>query len=385
MRIAFVDFVCDPAKPGLTGLSDLVWDMAKRLTQLGDEVHVVAPYTVDRMPDDAVRVHRFPLPPIAYRNILGHLLIVYVAYRRLLALDEVDIVHVPEYLSASVLGTVMANTPVVFTEPGNIYERIANGNPYDQVTSLVYRFAARRAAKACARLVATSAEMAEWWRWTGMDSKRICRVPLGIDTGVFHQLPDGKEQLGLPSDARVILYAARLSRENGADVALQAVARLRDDVGHLQLHILGDGPERPALEDLSRSLGIDKLVTWHGWVDFRLLPRFYSAADAFVFTGRSGGTPRVLLQAMACGAPVVASAIGGITDHVDHGKTGMLFRPGSSENCAAGLTRLLADDELRHQIGRAASQYARAEADWDVLVPRIRTEVYCPLVSSKGA
>ncbi len=128
MRIAFVDYVCDPAKPGLTGLSDLVWDMASRLARGGDEIHVVAPYTNDAAPDPAVHVHRFPIPAIGYRNIVGHLLIVYAAYRRLQQLGRVDVVHVPEYVSAAMLGTLIRDTPVVFTEPGNIYERAPRGD-----------------------------------------------------------------------------------------------------------------------------------------------------------------------------------------------------------------------------------------------------------------
>jgi glycosyltransferase involved in cell wall biosynthesis len=79
---------------------------------------------------------------------------------------------------------------------------------------------------------------------------------------------------------------------------------------------------------------------------------------------------------MACGAPVVASAIGGITDHVAHGQTGLLVPAGSPEDLAAALRTLLADPERARRLGREAARYARAAVDWDVLVPRIRGEVY---------
>ncbi len=160
------------------------------------------------------------------------------------------------------------------------------------------------------------------------------------------------------------------------DIALHAVARLRDQFGPVQFHVLGSGPEELSLKDLSRRLDIEDLVTWHGWVDFRLLPRFYSAADSFLFAGRSGGTPRVLLQAMACGAPVVASAIGGIVDHVEHGKNGLLVSVGSSEELAAAAADLLKDAKLAARLGADGARYAHSTVDWEVLVPRIRTEVY---------
>ncbi|MBI2888048.1 MAG: glycosyltransferase family 4 protein [Chloroflexi bacterium] len=382
MRISFVDIICDPARPGATGLSDVVWDMAGRLARLGEDVHVVAPYRASTFPDPAVQVHTFPLPPINYRNIAGHLLLALSAYRRLRGLGQLDVVHVPEYLTAAVLGTLLKDTPVVLTEPGNIYQRVARGNPYDPVTTLVYKLAARRAAATCARLIATSDEMAWWWQRTGFRPERISRVSLGIDTALFARLPDARAALGWPADPPVLLFAARLSRENGLDITLRALARLREQGTPAQLHVLGDGPERGSLEALASALGIGDQVTWHGWVDLKELPRYYSAADIFVFSGLSGGSPRVVLQAMGCGAPVVGSAIGGIVDHVDHGRTGLLFAPGSSRELAEQLGRLLVDPHLGERLGQAAAAYARQNVDWDRLVEQVR-DVYRTVVRGK--
>ncbi|HLQ35641.1 MAG TPA: glycosyltransferase family 4 protein [Chloroflexota bacterium] len=384
MRIAFVDYVCHPDKPGTTGLSDVVWDMAGRLARLGDSVHVVAPYTVANMPDPAVHVHRFRLPPIGYRNIAGHVLIVLAAYRRLRSIGPVDVVHVPEYVSAPILAKLLRHTPVVFTEPGNIYERVAHGNPYDPITTAAFKLAARRAAASCARLVATSDEMARWWQWTGFSSERVVRIPLGIDTRLFRHLGHAKALLNFEPRNHHLVYAARLSRENGADIALNALALLRRSGRRAKLHVLGHGPERSSLTQLSRCLGISDDVIWHGWVDLGLLPAYYSAADVFLFSGRSGGTPRVLLQAMACRAPVAASEIGGIVDHVEHEHTGLLFASGRCDQLAATLERLLSDRELRLRLARNGEEYARRHVDWDVLVPRLRSEVYAPAVLACG-
>jgi len=376
MRIAFVDYVCKTDKPGTTGLSDLVWDMAGRLADLGDDTHVVAPYTVSGQPHPGVTVDRFAIPPIGYRNIAGHVLMVLAALRRLRSLGRVDVVHVPEYLSAAILSSLMPSTSVVLTEPGNIFERVARGNPYDPVTTLVFKAAARAAAARCARLVATSDEMAGWWRRTGFTPDRITRIPLGIDTSLFRRVERARPLLGLDGETPAVLYAARLSRENGVDVALRGFARLQQAMPGARLHILGKGPESATLEALSRELGIASQVSWHGWVDLKLLPAYYSAADVFLFSGRSGGTPRVLIQAMACGAPVVASAIGGIVDHVEHERTGLLFESGDARGLAVQLERILRDHELRARLGQAGEAYARASLDWDVLIRRLRSEVY---------
>jgi len=141
---------------------------------------------------------------------------------------------------------------------------------------------------------------------------------------------------------------------------------------YIALDMVGDGPDRAKLMHLTEQFGLVDRIRWHGHVKFSQLPLFYSAADVFVFSGRSGGTPRVLLQAMACGVPVVASEIGGIVDHVDHGRTGLLFSNGCAEELAAQVKRALVDPETKSRLSHNAYAYAKSEVDWDALVKRIR-------------
>ena len=372
MKIAFVDYVCDPEKPGRTGLSDLVWDMASHLAQLGEETHVVAPYASEAVvPAPAVHVHRFRLPPIGYRNIVGHILIILRAYQTLKQIGPVDIIHAPEYVSSAVIAS-LSRTPLVFTEPGNIYERLQNGNPYDWLTTQVYKLAARITARNCAHCIATSDLMKGWWQWTGVTPDRITLIPLGIDPHLFQPVPGAKEALGVPTDRPSLVYAARLSPENGLDVTLRALPLLKKDYPQVHLHILGDGPKQRSFRQLAEDLGLGGNITWHGWVDLRQLPLYYSAADIFIFSGFSGGTPRVMLQAMACGAPVVASAIGGIVDHIQPRETGLLFAAGHAEVLAAQVKALLCDPSLAHRLGEAGQAYVHSELAWDVLTRRIR-------------
>lgn len=376
MRIAFVDYILDPSAPATTGLSDLVWDMATRLSRDGDDVHVVAPYTTDRWPAAAVTVHKFRIPPIGYRNIVGHGLILARAMFALRRIPGIDVIHAPEYGSAALASTAFRSTPVVFTEPGNIYERIANGNPYDWSTTQTYKLAAKVAARNCAGLVATSDLMRFWWMRTGVPAGKIAVIPLGLDTGLFRRIPDAKEELGWNSETFHLLYVARLSPENNAAAALKATARLAAEHPPVHLHLVGSGPQTAGLRGLQDRLGLQGKVTWHGWVDMRRLPLLYSGADVLVFPGLSGGTPRVLLQAMACGAPVVASRIGGIVDHISDETNGLLAEPGDVSSLVAAIERLIGAGDVRRRISDAARRYAVSRLDWDVLVPRIRSEVY---------
>ena len=382
MRIAFVDYVGDPAAPGRRGLSDLVWDIARRLARLGDEVHIVAPYTTDVMPDPSVKVHRFDLPPIGYRNIIGHLLIIQRALQTLRAHGPFDVIHTPEYVSSALIAPLLRNTPVVFTEPGNIYERIENGNPYDWVTTQVYKLAANISARNVARCIATSDLMAYWWRRTGVPAERIARIPLGVDLDLFRRIPDARQKLGWDARRPIVLYAARLSRENGIEVALRGMAKVREVFPNVQLHVLGAGQMESSARRLASELGMQLNTVWHNWVDFHDLPMFYSAADALLFSGFSGGTPRVMLQAMACGTPVVASSIGGIVDHVEDGLSGLLFPAGNTELLAKQVLRVLEDRRLADRLSRTAFSHIERHVDWNVVIQEIRA-VYAAVAARR--
>ncbi|MHB1627514.1 MAG: glycosyltransferase family 4 protein [Bacilli bacterium] len=370
MKIALIDYVCDPSNPGVTGLSDEVWDIAGALVRLGHEAHVIGPYVTDNYPKTGVVVHKFPLPPIAYRNIIGHIWILIRAAREMKKLGRVDVVHNPEYVSSAVLSLLCPSIPIIFTEPGNIYERIKNGNPYDWTTTQVYKLAARITAKRCAYCVATSESMAWWWKRTGVAERKIARVPLGIDPLCFARVTDAKGSLVFSEQNVHIVYVARLSRENGPDVTIKAFKLLLGQTSNAILHMVGDGPERNKLLLMTKELGLSEFIIWHGWVDLKKLPIYYSAADVFVFSGFSGGTPRVLLEAMACGAAVVAPAIGGIVDHVKHGETGVLFDAGDHVGMCDRMNLILSNEDLRHSLGSKAMGYVWENLSWDTIVRR---------------
>ena len=119
LRVCFIDYVLEPDKPGRSGLSDIVWDMASELANQGHEVHIVASYHSEVFPDPRINVHSFPTPVMGYRNVVGNALLLMRAARVTKALRP-DIVHAPEYVSIAVFHALGVMAPLVFTVPGNI-------------------------------------------------------------------------------------------------------------------------------------------------------------------------------------------------------------------------------------------------------------------------
>ncbi len=380
MKIVLFDYIFEQSKPGVTGLSDLVWNWAKHLVALGSEVHIIAPYPASAQPPKGAVVHRFSVPPIGYRNIVGHISIILRGWLEIRKLRGVDVIHAPEYLSTGIFAMLSRNIPVVLTVPGNIYERIAHGNPFDWTTTQVLKVAARLSARLCARIVVTSEEMRWWWEMTGTPIPRTVLIPHGVDTERFRPIPDARTMLGISDHKRIVLYVGRLSHEKGVHYLFEAVHRVGRSIPHVELHLVGDGGFKGDLVRLAEKLGIRDQVIFHGWVDQPDLALYYSVADVTVLPSLSEGLPRTMLEAMACASPFLGTTITGIVDHVRGGETGFLVPPGDSDALAQALHRILAEAGLARRVGEQAKAYICNELDWPIIVERMVREVYQPLL-----
>jgi glycosyltransferase involved in cell wall biosynthesis len=198
-------------------------------------------------------------------------------------------------------------------------------------------------------------------------------VPNGIDADLFHPRPvaEARAQLRL-GDGPLFACVGRLSQDKGIHHAVQALALLNSGSPSARLVIVGDGEERDALERLTRQLGVDRRVTFAGAQPHEEVALHLAAADAFLFpTERDEAAPLVLLQAMACACPVVASEIGGITEVIGKpGEYGMLIPPGDVTALVRAMRTLLQSARLRVQIGESARRRVLAEYTIERMVER---------------
>lgn len=374
LRIGFIDYVVEPDKPGVSGLSDNVWSRAREFAKLGDEVHIVGPYTVEPEPVEGITVHRYPIPPIGYRNIAGHAMLILRAWKELRAIPGLDVIHSHDYLSTGIIAP-RSSIPVVLTTPGNIYERIANGNPFDWTTTQALKVAARSSARYCKLINATSTDMGRWWLLTGAEPERIVVIPHGVETDVFHRIENAAQQLPLAPGERPIIYIGRLSPEKQVDVLIRAFAALTPEFEEARLHVFGKGPQEPELRALAASLDVSNRVVFHGSVPKHHLPLWYSAADAVVLPSRSEPLGRVMLEAMACAAPFVATRVSGPLDHIRHGENGYLVEPENIEELTACLRHVLRHPDEARAVGRRGQEYALQSLTWPRSVARLREAI----------
>jgi glycosyltransferase involved in cell wall biosynthesis len=254
--------------------------------------------------------------------------------------------------------------------------------------------ARRRLEPAVARqadqLIAMCSEEAFELARLGVSSRRIAVVPQGVDTRRFS--PEGPAEL--KRRATRLVSVGRIAPRKDVDSAIRALAELvasgRDDVelvvvgGSVSVERPLDDPEVARLAGLARSLGVREHVDFRGWVSHDTLPRLLRSADVLVATPRYEPFGVVALEAMACGIPVVASAVGGLLDTVVHGTTGLHVPPGDLPVLVRTLALLIDYPRLRARLGPAGVDRARTAFTWEQVA--MHTErIYFPLVSTHRA
>jgi glycosyltransferase involved in cell wall biosynthesis len=171
-----------------------------------------------------------------------------------------------------------------------------------------------------------------------------------------------------PRRARpTLVHLGRLMRYKSADVAVRALAILRRDIGDARLVVLGDGPDRPRLEALARRLGLGDAVEFRGHVPHAEKVRLLWECHLLLNPSPKEGWGLTVIEASACGVPVVAARSPGLVDSVRDGDAGILVPYGDAGAFAAAAASLLRDGDRRRRMGAAARDWARSFS-WDEAV-----------------
>ncbi len=176
-----------------------------------------------------------------------------------------------------------------------------------------------------------------------------------------------------------LISVGRLRAPKDFITLARALARL--ERGSFRASLVGDGPDRSMIEAELERLRLGDSVRLLG--DRSDVPRLLAAADVFVCSSRSEGMPVSIIEAMAVGLPVVASAVGGVPEMVDDGRTGLLVAPGEAAMFADALARLIGDRTLREQMGRAGRKDALQRYDLPAF-RRAHLELYARLLGERG-
>jgi glycosyltransferase involved in cell wall biosynthesis len=245
-----------------------------------------------------------------------------------------------------------------------------------QVGRPVLRTLSRRTLRHCEQLVAVNEQARQLYSAIVPDVP-IVVIPPGIALDRFGQVTAASR----PGQAMEILYVGWLFRRKGVDLVITAVAQLVEQFPMLRLRIIGDGPQRAALQELVARHGITDHVVFEGAIGNALLADYYARADIFVSMSYSESFGQTLVESMACGLPVVSAENMGSCEIITDGETGFLVEAGNVQVLTARLRDLLCSPHLRREMGERARRVVRQRHDWKTIGEQYlevyRTAVRC--------
>jgi glycosyltransferase involved in cell wall biosynthesis len=263
---------------------------------------------------------------------------------------DFDVIDAHYFYPDGVAAAILAwwfDKPLVVTARGTDVNLIPNY----RVPRMLIQWAAKRAGAS----IGVSAALVERLRTLRVDPSRVHEIRNGVDAERFRPTPvaDARAELGIVGGP-VVLTVGNLQEHKGQRIVVDAFAKLAARYPGAKLVIVGEGPDRKTLERSVATLGLADRTRFAGTVPNVELAQWYSAADVLVLASSREGWPNVLLEAMACGTPVVASAVGGIPEVMQHDEMGRLVHERTGEAFAEAIEGVLERTIDRARVRRHA-------------------------------
>lgn len=372
------------------GTAPFVRSISLALNKLGNNIEVIAPYDPDVKESEVqeLKVKRFKYALRKKWHIMGHsrslegdnnlrfatyfLIVPYIVMGSIALLKSVrrqnsKVVHahwsLPNGLCAWIVNR-LTGTPYIVSLHGSDIFVAKKNRLFGKINELILNQA--KAITACSKELFDYAE-----NHGGLGKTNL--IAWGADPAIFVPPSDKlacRRKMNLPENALLITSLGRLVPKKGFDVLISAFAQVQKPE-NTYLVIGGSGPQKDFLIDLSEKLGVGKQLILPGAINWNETASFLGASDIFVLPsirdphGNLDGLPTVLLEAMSCGLPCVASNIGGVDLVIENEDTGMLCEESSINDLVESISKLFSCKELREKLAYKAREVVVNSFNWD--------------------
>jgi glycosyltransferase involved in cell wall biosynthesis len=346
---------------------------ANSLAERGYDVTVISSQEGGDPLHPDVREHTLSIPaPFGYFLNVFEL-------RALLRRLQPDLLHAHFASGYGTLGNLSGYHPYLLSVWGSDVYEFPTRSP-------IHRWLLQSNLRAADHVCSTSEVMVEQTRSVCEGLGPISVTPFGVDVETFAPEPEDEDA------QRVIRVGTvkTLAEKYGIDVLIDAAAKVRDalqesgdaEAKRLRLLIVGGGPQEREMKQRVRDRGLEEMTTFTGQVPHHDVPQYLNQLDVYVAASRedSESFGVAILEASACGCPVVVSNVGGLPEVVDDGRTGLVVRREDPAATAEAILRLVRDSELRASMGEAGRSWVQNRYSWDVCVDRMEA-VYQTMVT----
>ncbi len=368
MRILQVISAFYPAL-ALGGPSKVAYDISKELARRGHEVEVFTTNAYDQNHNfrPKLKVQTMIGFKVTYFSNLLRFDNVFLSYEMVVALrkrlGEFDIVHMHHGRQAHDIAVShyarKHDVPYVVQAHGDL-PRIMSKRRLKWLYDIFFGYEILSNAS---KAIALSINEAEDYRRMGVPSDKITVIPNGIDLTEYADLPPRgslRKKLGIGEDDKIVLYLGRLHEIKGIDVLVKAFASIAGRLENVMLLIVGpDDGYLGRTKALVKALKMEDHVLLLGSLYGEDKIGAYADADLYVLPSRYETFPMSVLEAYACGKPVIATRVCGLGNLVIDGKTGLLVEPGDTKQLAKSMLSLLEDENRALEIGQKGKRFVR--------------------------
>ncbi|MEM3385516.1 MAG: glycosyltransferase family 4 protein [Nitrososphaeria archaeon] len=353
IRVLFVR--APPEKPRMGGPSNVTYYLSMHLPLKNVEISFL---------------HRFWINSEAIKNLVSCL--------KNVIRKQFDIIHINNTVKINDLSVIelvklakISKTPVIVNVHGiisHILYRLYSGKQWshkvleEPLALSGIRFLCNEAVKVIVNSTYMMKAVEVYYK---TDPQKIVVIPNGVDISEFRNAKPIKTLDGDPS----VLYVGRLSWEKGVDVLLHAIKLTSNELPRIKLHIVGDGPLIGYLRQLVDKLDIRNNVKFWSYIKHRNVVNMYISADICVVPSLFESFGLTVLESMAAGKPLIASAVGGIVDIVRNGENGLLVRPNNPQALSKAILKISFDGNLRIKLIKNALNTA-LKYSWDKIAEK---------------
>lgn len=368
-----------PHYPPLIGGAEVfAKTLADYLAERGEKVHIVTGRItplLNKKDNENATLHRVSM--VSMKDLVNHsYFYLFTGFPlmmwksiALIKREGIDVVHTVGSI-ASVMGLILSkltNKPYISTIQGG-YPKYP-----DRIINIFGLWLIRRAFSNSSLVHCISTFLEKSCRQLG--ARKTLVIPNGIHLNrlTFLNKKEIKEKLRI-GEEKIILTAARLIEIKGIKYLIKAFNKVLEDQNNIRLLIIGDGPEKKKLVNLSDQLHLKDRVSFLGHMPQEQVLSYMCASDIFVGPSLVEGLGNVFIEAMACGTPVIGTTVGGIPDIIEDEVNGLLVPPGDSKAIANAILKILDDEELRIRFSKKGLMVVKEKFAWDNICERIYQE-----------
>jgi len=337
--------------PPREGIGHHILYLSRFLRDHGCEITIVTRRRANEMEADefeGIPVYRVMAPFLPPFHLYLHSFFLRPLLSKLTS--QVDLFHIHHPL----VPVLHLNRPVVATMHSSLIEDIKHyesrtlwNSVKAVVTTTYYRSIIQRYLRRSDTVIAVSPSVLnELHKYYGCVDNSTVVIPNGIDTDFFSP--------GRPHNNQRVLFVGRLGERKGVDDFVAAAKLIGRKYPNVEFLVVGEGPLRPQLERKAATSSIAQQIHFVGWKSRTEIRELYRSSAVFVFPSWYEAAPLTLLEAMACGLPIVSTAVGNAHELIQHNRNALLVQVGKPEQIAEQVILLLQNEKFRNELGKQA-------------------------------